>query len=193
MDFREMNTKELIPIITLFVLVIILSVLNPEFLTLYNIHSVFIQASVLLVLATGITFIILTGGIDLSVGALISLSGVLIAILLPHLGYFAFVVVVLCGSLAGLVNGLVITRGKVPSFIVTLGTSGIWLSMAYVLCDGKPISLPSRLGIYRLWIVGKTFGISNIILISLFIVLVFWYILNKTTFGKYIFSIGNGE
>lgn len=193
MKFKEIDIKDLIPLITLFILIILLSIFNPEFLTAYNMKSIFIQASVLMILATGVTFIILTGGIDLSIGALISLSSVLIAVLLPSLGYFAFVVVIIIGLLAGLVNGLVITKGKVPSFIVTLGTSGIWMSLAYVLCDGTPIALSSSLRYYTYWMTGNIYGIPKIVIISISVVIIFWFILNNTTFGKYVYSIGNGE
>jgi len=193
MNLKDFEIKNFIPLITLFILVILLTIVNPEFLTVYNLKSIFIQASVLMILSTGVTFIILTGGIDLSIGALISLASVLIAVLLPNLGYFAFFIVILVGALAGLINGLVITKGKVPSFIVTLGTSGIWLSLAYVLCNGKPIALSTKYRHYIGWMSGEVFGIPNIVIIALSTVALFWFVLNSTTFGKYIFSIGNGE
>lgn len=193
MKFREIEIKNLIPLLTLFILIILLNIINPDFLALYNIKSIFIQASVLMILATGVTFIILTGGIDLSIGALISLSSVLIAVLLPSLGYLAFLAVIIVGALAGLVNGIVITKGKVPSFIVTLGTSGIWMSLAYVLCGGKPIALSTSLQHYTNWMTGEIFGIPKITVISISMVIVFWFVLTRTTFGKYVYSIGNGE
>ena len=193
MNFKDIEIKNWIPIITLFVLVILLTIINPDFFSTYNLTSIFIQASVLMILSSGVTFIILTGGIDLSIGALISLASVLIAVLLPQLGYLAFIIVILVGALAGLVNGLVITRGKVPSFIVTLGTSGIWLSIAYVLCNGKPIALSTEFQHYNNWMTGKIFGIPNIVIIAITTVIIFWFILNNTTFGKYVYSIGNGE
>ncbi len=191
--FEDTDYVKWIPLITVLLLTIVLAFFNTDFISIYNVKSLFTQAAVLVVLATGMTFVILTAGIDLSIGAMVSCSGVIVAVTLPQLGYFSYLLGIIFGLLAGFFNGVVVAKGKIPSFIVTLGSGGIWLSMSYVFSKGRPVPVPTAYTHYRSWIVNETLGVPNVILIAFILVITAIFILRKTVFGRYIYAIGNGE
>ena len=122
--------------------IVVLSLLSPAFLTPRNLLNLVRQTSVHGIMAVGMTFVILTGGIDLSVGSVLALAGVVCASL-EHAGWPVPVVVgatALLGAAAGLANGLVITQGRVTPFVVTLGTMSIARGLAHIYTEGQPIS-----------------------------------------------------
>lgn len=134
----------------LLVLIVFFSVATPHFLDVFNFQSMGANASVMLVLALGQTFVIITGGIDLSVGYVMGLATIVISMTMQALVGYPFPVVVLAGLLAGLsvglaaglINGAIIAQLQVPPFIATLGTLGIAQGLAYVLSGGPPVSIP---------------------------------------------------
>ena len=123
-------------------IVIALSLLSPAFLSVRNLANIVRQTSIHGIMAVGMTFVILTGGIDLSVGSTLALAGVLCASFEHHGWPLPLVVAatLLIGSLLGLVNGLVITKGKVTPFVVTLGTMSIARGAAHLFTGAQPIS-----------------------------------------------------
>lgn len=177
----------------LLVLVIALSLLSDRFLTVSNLLNVALQSSINAVIAAGMTLVILTAGIDLSVGSVLALSGVVMADVLKHtsnlpLGLF---VGLLIGGLAGLANGLMITKAKLPPFIATLAMMSIARGLALVYTSGRPISgfIPSFGFIAN----GYVLGIPMPVIIVLAVYLLFWFLLNYTKFGRYIYAIGGNE
>ncbi len=121
---------------------IVLSLLEPRFLTAQNLTNIMRQTSVIGIMAVGMTFVILTAGIDLSVGSVLALSGVVCASL-EHHGLPVVAVVaatMLLGAFIGTINGVVITKGKVTPFVVTLGTMSIARGLSHIYTDGQPIS-----------------------------------------------------
>ena len=122
---------------------ILLTIATPNFLTLQNIVMVLRQISINGILAIGVTFVIISGGIDLSLGSVVALSGVAAASF-AHPGTYGLFVPLLVGLLIGVtigtVNGLIITKGKVAAFIVTLGMMTIARGLALVVSDGRPVS-----------------------------------------------------
>jgi ribose transport system permease protein len=144
----------------------------------------------------GQTFIILLGSIDLTIAAVAAFTTIIVAMLLPTLGYGAFVVGLLIGVFSGLTTGLIHTKFRVPSFIATLGISGIWTGMAFVVSNATPITITNTHIHYLDWVTGTTAGIPNTILIGaiVLIVLLVTYILEAyTPFGRYVKAIGAGE
>jgi ribose transport system permease protein len=175
------------------VLVVVFGLLNDRFLSPVNLQNIGQDGSILLVLAFGLTYVILMGAIDLSVGALLGLGEVVTATLVSHIGYAAFVVAVLVGLAAGLVNGLVHVRTRIPSFIATLGLSGIWLTAALAVTRGENISVPQGDWHYLEWVQATLFGVPATVFLAA-AVLVFGLILERRApFGRYMYAIGAGE
>ncbi|MDU5022199.1 MAG: ribose ABC transporter permease, partial [Clostridiales bacterium] len=145
MDFKNLLIKYK-SLIGLLLLIVVVSVLSPSFLSTRNILNILRQTSVNAIIAAGMTFVILTGGIDLSVGSVLAISGAFAASLLAS-GQSIFVAViaaVVCGSVVGFVNGFVIAKGKLQPFIATLATMTIFRGITLVFTDGKPITLGSN-------------------------------------------------
>ncbi|MEH7480950.1 ABC transporter permease [Neobacillus drentensis] len=172
---------------------IILSILSPYFLTTDNLLSIALQTAIIAILALGQVYVIISGGIDLSVGSILALSGVVSAQLLVADWPTAFAVVagVLAGALLGFINGIVITKGKLPPFIVTLGMMGVARGISLVLTEGLPVSgLPeafTNLGNERL------FYIPIPVIFLIVVAAIATFILSRTIFGRYVYSIGSNE
>jgi ribose transport system permease protein len=181
-------------------LIFIFAVLKPEeFFAVSNARNIATDAAVLLVLAVGATYVIITAGIDLSVGAVLVFSGVVAAKLMNSMGgdnwgvIFAGLGAALGSGLAwGALNGFLVAKAKIPAFIVTLGTLGMSLGAAYLITGGVderevPFKLVSEVGI------GRVAGIPYLVLISLAVAIVFGIILAQTRFGRYTYAIGSNE
>jgi len=127
------------------ILVVIASILSPRFLTPTNMLNVIRQISIFGILAIGQTFVILTGGIDLSVGSILAFVVVLTGGLLPDYGILPTILVaLLAGTGLGIVNGLGVTKGNVPPFVMTLGMLGIARGLAFIYTGGMPIPVLNK-------------------------------------------------
>jgi ribose/xylose/arabinose/galactoside ABC-type transport system permease subunit len=179
--------------IALILLIIVAASLSPRFLTPVNLMNVLRQTAIVGVLGIGMTFVILTAGIDLSVGASLALSAVLLAGTLESTEsiWLAMLVAVLAGMAVGLGNGLGVTLGGVQPFVMTLGMLGIARSLAFLYTGGQPIPVLDRqfltLGIGYVWRI----PIPSIIFISILIVAAF--VLRYTPFGRAVYAIGSNE
>jgi ribose transport system permease protein len=177
--------------------VILFSSLSPYFFTADNILNVTLQTSITAIIAAGMTFVILTAGIDLSVGAMVAFSGViatsLLKIDLPFTISFplALVVGLAIGAGSGLIAGLFVTRFNITPFIVTLALMTIWRGSSYMYTDGRPVwGLPdefSYLGGGRLLAV----PIPTIIMIVVFVIA--YLMLKHTRFGRYVYAVGGNK
>lgn len=185
--------REIAPIATLVILVIIVGIITPEFLSPNTLLTLAGDTATLFVLAAGVTFVIMLGGIDLSIEAVASFCSVVVAMTLPAVGYLSFVLGMLAGAILGLINGLVHTRLKIPSFIATLAAMGVWSGVALVITDVKPIQIELKNGFYLAWIADKTLGIPNRVLIGIVVLLGCLFIQRYTKFGRYSSAIGAGE
>ena len=181
-------------ILALLFLGAVLSFSNPNFLTTANLINVVRQISINGILAVGVTFVLLTGGVDLSLGSLVALSGV-VAASFAHPAQFPIVVPVLAGiaagAICGLCNGVITTRGKVAPFIVTLGMMTIARGLALILSQGKPVSNLSkeftRIG-------GESFiGIPIPIFLLFGITLASILFLKYFRLGRYLYAVGGNE
>jgi ribose/xylose/arabinose/galactoside ABC-type transport system permease subunit len=164
---------------------------NPNFLTPYNLNTIISFSAILLMVALGQMCTILVGGIDLSVGGLVSFISVAFILLIKPIGYWAYPACILMGVLAGYINGLILTRIKIPSFIATLGTGGILTSLAY-LVSPRPVNLsPDNYQVVDTVVNGSLLGVSNVLYIGLAVFLLFFAILRFTSTGRNIFYIGS--
>ena len=173
---------------------VILSFLSPAFLTVRNALNVFRQVSITGIIGVGMTFVILTGGIDLSVGSLLALAGVLAAGLQIRHGAGPFLMVVLpivVVTCLGMLVGFIISKFKVPPFVATLGMMSAARGMTLIYTDGYPISGLSRS--FRVLGSGMVGPVPVPIIIYVFVVVVGAIVLSQTKFGRYVYAIGGNE
>ena len=177
----------------LLALCLVLWIATPHFLTTANLLNVVEQSTLIGIIAVGMTFVILTAGIDLSVGSIVALSGVALGTAFrAGLPIFAAAATGLAVGLAcGLANGAFITLGRLPPFIATLGMMSIARGGALMLSDGRPISgyPPSFRGIAT----GDVLGIPVPVILMLAIYGVAHFVLTRTTLGRYTYAIGGNE
>ena len=181
-------------LITFVGICLILSLITPRFFTVQNLMIIVTQVSINALLAFGVTFIIITGGIDLSIGSMVAVTGVAAASF-AHPDSYPVVVPVLIGLLAGLLfgafNGFVITRSHVPPFIVTLGTMTIGRGLALILSKGRPISNLSDS--FNFIGGGKILGVPTLIIILIVAFIACSILLKKTVIGRYMYAVGGNE
>ena len=179
-------------VVALLLLLVISSVLSPRFLTLPNLLNVLRQVAIVGILAIGQTFVILTAGIDLSVGSILGLCVVLFAVLLQSQGLaVAIPVGILCGGLMGIFNGLGIAYARIPAFIMTLGMLSFWRGIAFICTSGTPIPIIDATYYY----VGNGYamGIPIPSIILLLTLLAAAFVLHLTPFGRCVYAIGSNE
>jgi ribose transport system permease protein len=187
----------------LIVLFVIFSALKPEsFLQFDNLVGILLATAVNGVLALGVTFVIITGGIDLSVGTVMTLSAVMTGVFITFWGFpvpIGIIAGILTGTLMGLLNGVVIARMKVPPFIATLGMLNIARGLALVISGLKPIyfndtpifnqiAMGSALGT-----IVPAFSVPNVVLVLFIAAIIASLILTKTVLGRYTFALGSNE
>jgi ribose/xylose/arabinose/galactoside ABC-type transport system permease subunit len=180
-------------VIGLAVLCAVLWMLTPYFLTVSNLLNVAEQTSINAIVAIGMTYVIISGGIDLSVGSIVALSGVALGISLKAeqpIGA-ALAVALVVGLAAGLVNGALVSWGRLPPFIVTLGTMSIARGAALLVTEGRPISgfAPA----FRALATGRVGFVPAPVLVMAVVYAVAHFVLTRTTFGRYVYAIGGNE
>jgi len=182
-----------ISLIGLLALCIIIALISPRFLTVSNMLNVLTQVSVNAILAIGMSFVILTGGIDLSVGSVLAITGAVVASFAKTGGNIlpGVIVTLIIGAAIGLINGMLVSKGKVQAFIVTLATMTIFRGVTYVYTNGNPIS---GLG-NNISFIGNSsiLGVPLPIFFIVAVLLIAWYALNQTRFGRYIYALGGNE
>ncbi|MCB5195574.1 ABC transporter permease [Deefgea salmonis] len=192
---QKATLQKLGPFLALLVLATGLAITSPDFLTVGNLLNVFRQVSINALIAFGMTLVILLGGIDLSVGSILALSSVLTALMLSH-GIDPVVatsVGVLAGAGMGMLNGLVISKGKVAPFIATLGMMTILRGLSLVFSDGRPIS-GLHSDFFAMLGGGYVAGLIPVpVIIMLVMFAVFWFVLKKTVFGRHVYAVGGNE
>lgn len=183
-----MQTVGILPILVL--IVAIFGFVAPNFFTDSNLLNIARQASINIVLAAGMTFIILTGGIDLSVGSMLGATAVvaMVASLHPTLAYLSIPLALLAGLGMGLFNGILVAYAGLPPFIVTLGTYTALRGAAYLLADGTTV-INSYINFE--WIGNSYLGpVPWLIIIALAVIALCWFILRRTTLGVHIYAVG---
>src|SRR5699024_8029277 len=191
----QRNLIKIGPLIGLIIITIILGLLSDNFFTLNNILNLLRQVSVNALIAFGMTFVILTAGIDLSVGSLLALGSALTAGLLssgvdPML---SMLIGLLIGLALGAVNGLIITKGKVTPFIATLATMTIFRGATLVYTGGKPITGLSDSVSFQMIGKGYVFGVPFPAVIMMIAFVILFFVLRNTVFGRQVYAVGGNE
>jgi ribose/xylose/arabinose/galactoside ABC-type transport system permease subunit len=183
--------KEFFPLLLLAVLCTIFAVLSDRFLSVNNGLIILQQSTVLLVASLAMTFVIVNGSIDLSVGSTVALSALAAAAASTTMGAYAIFPALAVGFACGLVNGLLFAYGKIPSFIVTLGTLVIYRGIVLLFTRGAPVSIsdPGFLAAYA----ARTGGIPNSVLIAVIALVAAAVVFNHTVFGREVRAVGGGE
>ena len=175
-------------------LIIFLSLATDHFFTIFNITNIFKQASIIGIIAIGATIVIISGGIDLSVGAIAGFSAMILALILKNFEipiWVAIGLAILSGTLIGLYNGIVIYETRIPSFIATLGSMIIIQGVTKLISDAKMISgLPSK---FTNFAYSSFLGISSLVYVWVILSLISYFILYYTRFGRNIYTIGSSE
>ncbi|NGP45131.1 ribose ABC transporter permease [Bacillaceae bacterium SIJ1] len=187
--------QKLGPLVGLLVLITTVSVINPSFLEPLNLLNLLRQVAINALIAYGMTFVILTGGIDLSVGSTLALSSALMAGMMtsgidPIL---AILIGCLIGAILGAINGLFITKGKMAPFIVTLATMTMYRGLTLYYTDGNPITGLGDSYAFQLFGRGYFLGIPVPAMTMILAFAVLWVILHKTPFGRKTYAIGGNE
>jgi ribose/xylose/arabinose/galactoside ABC-type transport system permease subunit len=188
-----LSARQLGTLIGLITLCAVLWALTPYFLTLTNLLNVAEQTSINAVVAAGMTFVIVSGGIDLSVGSIVALAGVVLGTALQA-GEplpIALTFSLLAGLACGLGNGALISFGGLPPFIVTLGTMSIVRGTALLVTEGRPIS--SFPATFRLIATGRIGFVPGPVIVMALVYIVAQFVLTRTTFGRYVYAIGGNE
>lgn len=186
---RRIKVSDYVVFFSLVGLCVILSFASSVFLSADNISNVFLQASLNGVIAIGMTMVILTGGIDLSVGSVVAVAGIFIGITKDSMSPLLVMIVALAAAtLLGFINGLGITKGKLPPFIATLGMMSIARGLASVLSNGRPIgNIPE---LFRFIGGGKLFGIYFPIIIMVVAYVIAYFVLKYTKLGRNTYAVG---
>ncbi len=187
------NSRQFGTLIGLVVVMIVFWILSPYFLTVSNLLNIAEQTSINAIIAVGMTFVILTAGIDLSVGSIVAFSGVVLAGVL-HSGVsepFAILAGLAAGSACGLMNGLLISYGRLPPFIATLGMMSVARGAALFYTEGRPVSGFSPE--FRFLATGEVFSVPAPVIVMIVIYLVAHFVLTRTKLGRYAYAIGGNE
>lgn len=192
------------PFIALIALFILGIFVNDAFLSAGNVSNILARSSFIGIVAIGATFVITTGGIDLSVGSMAAfISGCMILLMNALMAkidsfvtiiFLAIVASAAIGALAGMINGLLTTKAKIEAFIVTLGTMGIYRSLVTYMADGGTLSLNFTLGdVYSEVYYGTLLGLPYPVWVFLAVAIIGYVLLNMTVFGRHCFAVGSNE
>ncbi len=196
---KNITTQQLfkiLPLVSLIILTLFFSMRVESFRSLDNALQIITQTSVIAIMAIGVTFVIITAGIDLSIGSLLAISGVLFAIFFVKAGIplpFALLLGALIGALCGFINGIFVARCHIPPFVVTLGMMMLARGFALTITEGRAVYFPYDAGIYKIFD-GKLFGLIPLPIIYLFVIsFMAVFLLKKTVLGKHIYAVGSNE
>jgi ribose transport system permease protein len=192
------------PFIALVAIFIIGIFVNEAFLSAGNLSNILARSSFIGIVAVGATFVITTGGIDLSVGSMAAfISGCMILLmnaLMSSIDSMSVIILLAIlssaaiGALAGLINGLLTTKAKIEAFIVTLGTMGIYRSLVTYMADGGTLSLNFTIGdVYSEVYYGTLLGLPYPVWVFFAVAVVGYVLLNMTVFGRHCFAVGSNE
>jgi putative xylitol transport system permease protein len=179
-------------IIAFILLCVALTFLNKYFLTPENITNILLQTSINGILAMGMTLVILTGGIDLSVGSVLAFASIVAATFVsgdnPHSPIVALLVGIVTGALLGLINGCIIAYLKIPPFVATLGMLSVARGLTYAYTGGMPV--PNLSESFLNLGEGSVLGVPLPILIFVLIFVILWVVLNHTSYGRTVYAVG---
>jgi ribose transport system permease protein len=182
------------PLIVLAIAVLSIGVYDSTFFSGSNLLTLIADTMTLFLMASGVTFVVMIGGIDLSVQSVASMASCVLAATLPHMGFASVPLAIFTGALAGLLGGIVSTRLRIPSFIATLAISGVVTSAGFWLSNERSINISAQDSASNLtWAVGETLGIPNEIWVGVLFLAILSALLGLTPFGRLVRAIGSQE
>ena len=190
------SLQRLLALGALMLLLAFFSVISEPFRTTDNYISILVATAVNGVLAMGVTFVIITGGIDLSVGTTMTFCSVVMGLVVTNAGFplwLGIPAALAAGALVGAVNGTLIAKAKIPPFIATLGMLNITRGLAQILSDVKPIYFEGTPQFYELFMGKFILGIPNVVFIMFGAAILATLVLNRTVLGRYTFALGSNE
>lgn len=192
---KLLSSREVSLLLVMIVLCAAIQLRNANFLTANVINSILKNYSYTMTLSVGMLLVLLIGGIDISIGATLAVSGMTASLLmrsgiLPNC-FTVFAASTVFGAICGCVIGLVISKGKVIPIIATLGFQYIWRGMSYLISDFKSVNSSSMHQDFKLFAQSSTLGINNLVLITLAVYILFFIILRWTKFGRRIYAVGS--
>lgn len=197
MPITGLKLRPWVPLITLMVLCLGFSVGAPGFASVNNLSTIAERSAIPLILAVGVTFVILQGAIDLSVEGVMAVSSMTFALLVLNsrtaldLGLLGGALGILAGAGLGFLSGLIVARLRVPSFMVTLGVWSVGMGIAMLLSGGQPPLIKDQM--LRGLGLGRTLAGPNLVVIAIVILLIGYVLQSYTRFGRYSLMIGGGE
>ncbi len=200
--FHSDMLQKLIAFGSLIALIIVFSILSPNFFTFSNLVGIMLATAVIGILALGVTFVIITGGIDLSIGTVMTFSSVIAGVFISywHLNTWLGVLGgIAAGGLCGLINGLLISKLRIPPFIATLGMMNVTKGLSLVITGTKPIYFNDSKWFTKIStdsVLGKIipgFDIPNAVTIFFIVAIIASFILSKTILGRFNFALGSNE
>lgn len=194
MKDKKFSISQVFVYLILLFVIVFFSIMSKSFLTSRNILNICRQVSMIGICSVGMTMVLLTGGIDISVGSIIALSGVVSAKLIAEVGvpiFPAMLVGIAIGVVCGLVNGLMVAKFDVPALIATLAMQTIARGIAFILTKGIPVyGLPESI---RTLAQGYILQIPIPVYIMVLVFFVGWWMLEQTTFGRHVYALGGNE
>jgi len=181
--FSLSNLSQYMVVISIVLVFLVFTILNPTFISAYSLQNLLVEVSPLILLAGGLSFIIFTGGIDLGSGAMVSATCVISGLYVSRFGNWIIPIMVVIGVLLGMLNGVIVTKLKIPSFIVTLCTQNLWAFIALYFCPNGSVAVGME---YR-----KEITWMTIIFLFAVVVVILLYIFQQyTPSGRAIFAVG---
>ena len=193
--FTVVAVLEQMPLVALVVLCLVTAILSDRFLSPVNLTNIMLQASVMAIVAMGMTYVIISGGFDLSVGSIVALSGCVSAwVMLETNVPFGVISGITVGGAVGYLNGYIVSRLKVNPFIATLGMMVIVRGIVLLITDGRPIygedGLPE---IFLELGSGRFLGIHYLIWVPVILFIIFSWLLHMTAYGRRLFATGGNR
>lgn len=190
----KLEANSVIMIFMIVLCTVVFSLINKNYFTYTNFVNILLASTSIGLTAIGITFLMMIGGTDLSAGALAACCGVVMAYGLSNWPFPWYIDLLIClaiAAIAGLINGLLVTRLNLVPFIATLVSQSIWKGVGYLICDGKPIPVADKA--FTSFVKFRIFGITLPIYIMFIFFIIFSFVLSKTKFGRSVFAIGGNS
>lgn len=189
------SSREMSLVVVLVVLIAFIQFRNSTFLTFSNVNDLLINATMMSIMAIGMMCVLLIGGIDISVGSTVALSGMITALVMrdnPQVPVVvSFLIAILVGILCGFLIGVVISKGGVSPIIATMGFMNVYRGTTYLVAKNQWVAAYQIPGDYKAFTLGKTFGINNMLVVTIICYIIFAYFIKFTRTGRKIYAVGS--
>ena len=190
LNLSDLSLSKYMYIVSIVLVFAIFTILSPQFVSLYSLQNLTLEVAPMLLMACGISFVIFTGGIDLGTGSVVSCTCVITGLYVSQLGNSIIVLMLFVGAVMGLINGMLVSKLKLPSFIVTLCTTNFWNCIALKLSPSGSQIIPLGKRSIVNWASNNILGFPTMFWISLGVTALLYVIQQYTVFGKTILAVG---